>query len=108
MARKFIKIPQPPIDLSSRSSEARRILPGLLIAMVGFVLLLGGGRRKFDITYTNGYREITNEHGLVDAIPHGGIDKAVPTKADRIIAGVPQTDPPDEPPSQKPGIPCPT
>ena len=46
MARKFKKVPQPPIDADRRDSESRSVLIGLLIAGAGIALVLSAVRPR--------------------------------------------------------------
>ena len=69
MAKKFRKIPQPPIDIQARPSESRPILLGLLIAAAGAAVLIGGLRKTHPIASDG--RDRSPEYLVVQAVTAG-------------------------------------
>ena len=78
MARKFRRIPQPPIDRSARGGESRSLRVGCLIAFVGAALILSG------LLIARQVRDETGaalpEWELIKAVTRGGVRRAEPAQ----------------------------
>jgi len=68
MAKRLVKIPQPPIDPAGRSTEARHIVLGIVGALVGAVLIAAA----FLTSHRLG-AESVRQPQLVELVTHGGV-----------------------------------
>ena len=68
MAKRLVKIPQPPIDPTRRGTEARHIVLGVLGAMAGAALIAAA----FLTSHRLGAESVRHPQ-LVELVTHGGV-----------------------------------